>query len=390
MTTVTRERRRWFQSAVLWGLCCSIACGSRPTPTPPAVPPALASANETPPSAAPVSVELPRVSEAPCAIADGITRRAIAEAQTHADLVAHKLIDSGAYTGPPLARDPSYDVPRFLNCQESPAGAWALVLKQAQLAPQVDWDWSGQWMLDGYLVLVHVERDGRVDEREIGTQTNGNVSSGDFYNQPAFEKQGQNCCSFVFGGPDALEFFDFDGDGEPEVHVGASYGHEGVSERTDELLTFHAGKIATYRDSGQLGFHTMKDETGDGRPDLLLSRSVTGSEDCGSGFPSDGSGLTFLAHSLPDGGFSLDDPEARAFARHQCASPPAALNSFQDVLCARIWGAAPDELARKVRASSAPWDCAAERANRPQKAKARGDYELMLNSTDTWIPFTLP
>lgn len=328
--------------------------------------------------------------EAPCAIADGVTRAAIAQAQTFADLVMRKQLDTAAYTGPALTGAPSYDVPQFLACHETPQGAWALVLRRAQLGPENDRDWSGNWALDGDVALVHVDREGHVVERSFNTETKGTVTDGAFFNGELLGKNGANCCSFLFGGPEALEFFDFDGDGEPEVHVAASYGHEGVSERADELLRFHAGQITPYRDTPQLGFHTLKDETSDGRPDLLLSRSLIGGYSCGSGFSADGSGLTFLAHSLPDGSFSLDDAEARAYARKQCPAPPSSLTSFQDVLCARIWGRSPQELERRVRATAAVYDCNAEMAGRPQKPRARSDYELMLSATNTWIPFTLP
>jgi hypothetical protein len=55
-----------------------------------------------------------------------------------------------------------------------------------------------------------------------------------------------------------------------------------------------------------------------------------------------------------------------------------------------VWGVDSAKLELQVRARLAPWDCDAEMAGRPQKPKARSQYELMLSATKTRVPFTLP
>jgi hypothetical protein len=341
---------------------------------------------------APVLVSSPSTSPSrpPCAVAEALTAKAIEQAEAHAASVMQRLLANGKYKGRPLEGEPSYADPPWIHCRETPGGAWALVLVRAQLAPQSDYDWNGTWLLDGDIALVHIDREGNVVEQAVSTQAGASMTNGDFYHQQLFGRDLPNCCSFVFGGLDPLELFDFDGNGEPEVHVGASYGHEGVRERTDVLLRFHAGRITEYPGTQTLGFDAMKDETGDGRPELALSRGLLGAESCGSGFPADGRGLTFIAHSLADGTFSLDDAEARAYARQQCPAPPAQLTSVREVLCARLWGRAPSDLERSVRATTTAWDCQAEMAGRPQHPHARGEYQLMLSAAHTWVPFTLP
>lgn len=203
-------------------------------------------------------------------------------------------------------------------------------------------------------------------------------------------EQTPNCCEWVFGGLEPMELYDFDGDGEPEVHVGASYGHEGVSERSDALLTFKDGRIEPYAPAALYAFEAMRDVTGDGIPDLLMSEGLGGTEQCGSGFPGDGNAMTFIAHALPGGGFSNVDAEARAFAKATCPRRPASIKTLDDVQCARLWGVTRAKLELQVRAQFTPWDCDAEMAGRPQKPSARGEFELMLSATGVRVPFTLP
>jgi hypothetical protein len=120
-----------------------------------------------------------------------------------------------------------------------------------------------------------------------------------------------------------------------------------------------------------------------------MSHELFGRDQCGSGFPGDASGPTFIAHALPNGAFSADDDEARAYAKRECPAPPAAIQSFRDVSCARLWGRSREELERLLRARFVTWDCAAELAGRAQNPRAREDYELMLSAAKAPIPFTL-
>jgi len=295
-------------------------------------------------------------------------------------------VASGAYKGgkpeQPLG---SFEPSPWLSCTKTRGGAWAIVLAKAVISPRSDYDWQEEWLLDGEVMLAHVDNVGGVTLAPIHTQADGASSSRDFENKALLP----NCCSLLFGGLEAIELYDFDRDGEPEVHVGASYGHEGVYDRSDDLFTFKDGKLERYAPAAAFGFEAMKDVTGDGVPELLMSESLSGGESCGSGFPADGSGLTFIAHALPDGSFSSDDAAARAFAKERCSTEPAALTSLSDVLCARLWGAESATLEKQVRARFLPWDCDAELAGRPQNPKASESYDLMLSATKARVPFTL-
>jgi hypothetical protein len=325
-----------------------------------------------------------------CSLAREITDASIARAEKYAFGVMESLSRSGAYTGPKhVGPIDSYVISDWISCVATPRGAWATVLVKAQLAPVDDRNWSGDFYLDGTLGLVHVDRAGQIAHAEIHTEASAQQSGGEFFHRELFAPGLPNCCSFVFGGLEPSKLFDFDGDGEPEIHVAASYGHEGVSDEWDELFTFQAGLIKPYAPAEPYSFSEMVDVTSDGRPDLTLSYVLSGRDQCGSGFPGDGRGPTFIAHSLPDGGFSSDDEQARAYAKRECPAPPAAIESHRDVSCARLWGRSREELERLLRARFVAWDCAAEAAGRAQNPRAREDYELMLSAARSPIPFTL-
>jgi hypothetical protein len=322
----------------------------------------------------------------PCLVAQGVTDGAIAKAQVFAQGVMERELAAGKYDKPrPELPIESFEVSSWLQCTKTQGGAWAFVLAKAALTPQSDYDWSEAWVLSGEVALAHVDGSGTVVLAPVSTQA-GPGAGGIFMNP----EQTPNCCEGVFGGLEPMELYDFDGDGEPEVHVGASYGHEGVHERSDALLTFKNGRIEPYAPAAKYSFEAMKDFTGDGIPDLQMFEILGGTEECGSGFPGDGQGLGFIAHALPGGGFSDVDAEARAFAKGLCPKRPKAINDVNDVLCARLWGGDPAKLELQVRARFGPEDCDAELAGRPQKPNASPYFQLMLSACKTDVPFTLP
>lgn len=347
--------------------------------------PVVSQEAEPPPLPSELEARPPRVLDA-CVVAAGFTEAATARAEQFAGDVMAQLVSSGAYTGERLEGAPSYTLTDWLSCSKTPGGAWALQLAQARLSPQSDYDWRGEWYLDGNVVLLHVDTTGGVVQAHVETEADGSASGGPFANDALFKANGPNCCDFVFGGLRPFELFDFDGDGEPEVHVMASYGHEGVHEEWHQLFSFKQGRIEPY--AAAPAFDAMRDETGDGRPDLFRASSLSGREECGSGFPGDGEGLSFMAHSLPDGTFSTTDAAARAYAKTLCPTRPAALTDFSSVLCARLWGGVEADLERQVRKKFRTWDC--EQPENKQKPGARSDYELMLSATGIDVPFTLP
>jgi len=336
-----------------------------------------------PPATAPAAIA------DPCVAAEAVTNAAIAQADAAARVVMDGQLASGTYKGemPKLPLE-SFEVSSWLSCIKTQGGAWAIVLSKGVLSPRTDDDWTAEWVLDGVVALAHVDRFGAVAvaEARLETQSGGGNAHDPFSDKALY----LNCCDWVFGGLEPMELFDFDGDGEPEVHVGASYGHEGVHERSDRIFTFQDGRVVPYAPAAEHGFEAMRDVTGDGIPDLLMAQGLSGSEQCGSGFPGDGSGMTFIAHALPGGGFSKVDAEARAFAKAACPKRPAAIQTLDDIHCARLWGVSEAKLELQVRAQFIPWDCDAEMAGRPQKPNARGEYELMLSATKARVPFTLP
>lgn len=338
------------------------------------------------PAAPSTELAAPAGATDPCRIAQNVTDAAIAKAQTFASSVMDRELAAGKYDKPkPDLPIEGFEVSSWLQCTKTQGGAWAFVLAKAALTPQSDYDWSDAWVLSGEVALAHVNGSGAVVLAPVSTQA-GPGAGGIFMNP----EQTPNCCEWVFGGLEPMELYDFDGDGEPEVHVGASYGHEGVSERSDALLTFKDGRIEPYAPAALYAFEAMRDVTGDGIPDLLMSEGLGGTEQCGSGFPGDGNAMTFIAHALPGGGFSNVDAEARAFAKATCPKRPASIKTLDDVQCARLWGVTRAKLELQVRAQFTPWDCDAELAGRPQKPSARGEFELMLSASGVRVPFTLP
>jgi hypothetical protein len=373
---------RWRMASLLMAGCGASAGVVGPTPV--SGPVVASPMAVSPPSAEPEAREPGPVDA--CVAAEAFTTAATDQAEKLAREVMARLVSSGAYTGEQLDGAPSYSLTDWISCLKTPGGAWALELAQARLSPRSDYDWRGEWYLDGNIVLLHVDTRGHVVQTDIETESNGSAANGPFANDQLFKSKGLNCCDFVFGGLRPLELFDFDGDGEPEVHVMASYGHEGVHEERHELFTFRRGRIERY--GAAPAFDAMRDETGDGRPDLFRAEGLGGREQCGSGFPGDGEGLSFMAHSLPDGTFSTTDEAARAHAKKLCPARPSALTDFSSVLCARLWGGVEADLEQKVRKQFSAWDC--ELPENKQKPGARGDYELMLSATGISVPFTLP
>ena len=144
---------------------------------------------------------------------------------------------------------------------------------------------------------------------------------------------------------DDARVFDFDGDGEEELLLG---GHPDVRSDIIEMhgdplpcglvLREGSGSIeGLVMDVPILGF---EDVDGDGRPDALTGRSMSGSD-------GDVTAWTFVgqrgvAHSQPGGKFSTTDGAAVAYARRQCArsklESASAPELYAAALCARLGG----------------------------------------------------
>ncbi len=156
------------------------------------------------------------------------------------------------------------------------------------------------------------------------------------------------------------EPFDFDGDGEEElIVVGWDQTHEGPRDPGGVVVTFKGGAAALYAPSQEISFFRAEDVDRDGRPDLITygpyRAHVPGR--C-NGTPAAAVGPALLAHSLPDGTFTMTDARALAFAKQACDKPGFAVardddkrvdddQTFVNLACARLWGM-PDAEAQKL------------------------------------------
>jgi len=142
-------------------------------------------------------------------------------------------------------------------------------------------------------------------------------------------------------------FFDYDGDGEDEVFVRTTIGtYDRVEQQQSGIFTFRGAgpdggkaRIVPYPPASSLGIDTTRDADDDGRPDLLVS----------IGPASAPVGIRLLAHSLPDGTFSMRDAVAVGWAQKQCPQDPKldlstkSASDFgqklaDDIACALLWG----------------------------------------------------
>ena len=142
----------------------------------------------------------------------------------------------------------------------------------------------------------------------------------------------------------------------------------------------------------KLTFGKPHDVDGDGRLDLPTNANIRLVEDISCGYPSEWKGAKFVAHSLANGSFSMDDDVAKKFARAWCPQSPPKIEKTIDAACARLWARSPAEIAaaRKRVAACVPWDCAAEMNQQPQPAHAERLCGPRIQAFDATPPFTLP
>lgn len=219
------------------------------------------------------------------------------------------------------------DVAKLMStCVATPKGAWALRLleppvEERSLAPRA------------CVALVHVSTAGETTECVLppigaGFGTVGCASTAD-------------CLSDLFGAWFSIRVVaDYDGDGEDEVFVNASYAFEGGDRGWSSLLSFRGKTIGALPESRSLPYFEAKDVDHDGIEDLVFfpfismySNPCTPTSDrIYSEF-----GVRYVAHARHDGSFSLDDAVARSFVRRQCPKPPRDL--AHSAACAIAWGA---------------------------------------------------
>ena len=120
--------------------------------------------------------------------------------------------------------------------------------------------------------------------------------------------------------------FDFDGDGVPELVATIAKDVKTFAPGSRIFVTMKKGAIAPYP-TGNYQVNGLVDVDHDGRPDLRVSFDLGQSTKC---VPSDEGRVEvdFIAHSLPNGTFSLDDAVASGFAEKHCPAMPTADGMF--------------------------------------------------------------
>lgn len=137
----------------------------------------------------------------------------------------------------------------------------------------------------------------------------------------------------------------------------------------------------------------LRDVNGDQRPDLVGRVVFEGGVGCETGSTQVERTPEFAAISRADGTFDARGSEAQAFARRSCGERPRSsqqIDSVQDVLCARLWGATQAEIRASIERRFAPSSCddATDR-RRSRGRRARRDFELLRAAAVVALPLTL-
>jgi hypothetical protein len=212
-------------------------------------------------------------------------------------------------------------------CFPTPGGAWALRLDDWRMTKDGDIpQFRGSW------TLVHLDRRGAQVAARPGPAAVYALSAG-------LED------SFTMG---AVQTFDYDGDGEPEILVNVSHKeHEGAYTEAAVVATFQGGAVREMPGLPK-AYDEFADVDGDGRPDAVYHPYAFDADSPCSGFGYHAFGPSFIAHALPGGRFSVDDAAARAHLAAQCPQHgeidggPTPANPE---LCARFRGASEQRAA---------------------------------------------
>jgi hypothetical protein len=278
------------------------------------------------------------------------------------------------------------------RCAPYATGAWGILLESAARYPSNADDWTRDWRAMLHLVVAHVDERGRVATAPI--ETNPTPGTQPDTNEPWIRRgERYNFCEYPNDRLGAPSLFDYDQDGSPEYFVSSQFSHEGAHFEWSALYTFRDGRIRRYPTPAGFSIIRLEDVNADGRPDLIDSRVIDVGMNCGSGFSRLESTPEFAAISRPDGTFDTQGVEAQAFARRSCSEPvasPEQVDSFQSVLCARLWGVSVPALQAAIERRFAPWSCEDEEAGRRQRSRrAHRDFDAMRAALTVNLPLTL-
>jgi hypothetical protein len=146
--------------------------------------------------------------------------------------------------------------------------------------------------------------------------------------------------------------FDLDGDGTPELFVKDETWHfEGGETARMTIYSVKNGVVVPYASAPNARApEAVEDIDRDGRPDLVLPSPWAFSDRCGL-YGDLHPAPRPAARSRPDGSFSLNDPQTRAWLSSQCyARDPGTAADARDIACARIAGLDPERIVATLHA----------------------------------------
>ncbi len=154
--------------------------------------------------------------------------------------------------------------------------------------------------------------------------------------------------------------YDFDNDNISEFFVKVTRADKVGGDIIYGFFNKFSGtRIEDYAPAKDLPVDELRDVDLDGRTDLILAYPVTGApviKRCALGRNHYGH-LRYLAHTLPDGHFTLNDQAAIDFAKKECPQRPSLelpepahpAELLQAVRCLRTWGVEPEQILVQIR-----------------------------------------
>jgi hypothetical protein len=193
---------------------------------------------------------------------------------------------------------------------------------------------------------------------------------------------------------EALVLFDYDGDGLVELFFKDEWSEtaEGQTGVDTHMASVKGGKVTSYAPAEAIAWTGADDVDDDGRPDLLIGHRAEADRDCAGNVPGESLSIfALVAHSLPNGTFSVDDSIAATYAKAQCPQAPAHVvtpkgaaidcdATARNALCARLWGVKAPAIEAEIKRRTIEWSCDEE-----------ADSTKMCRFTDpmiTWVKET--